>query len=127
MDWRLGDEATVGYHQVVVPLADRACLPCTAATPGLGEPEIGMLLGQVEGWKIDDQGHLRKSYGFKNFAEAVAFVNTIAPVAEEAGHHPDLTVRWGEVGVELWTHAIDGLSENDFVLAARIDRIAGRR
>ena len=86
-----------------------------------------MMLSQVEGWKIDDRGHLRKSYGFKNFVEAVDFVNAITPVAEEAGHHSDLTVRWGEVGVDLWTHATEGLSENDFVLAARIDRILGRR
>jgi 4a-hydroxytetrahydrobiopterin dehydratase len=92
----------------------------------LGEAETLAMRSQIEGWGIDDLGHLRKAFGFKNFVEAVEFVNAITAVAEEAGHHPDLTVRWGEVGVELWTHAIKGLSQNDFVLAARIDRISRR-
>lgn len=103
-------------------LADQSCVPCRGGTPPLTDSEIVPLLAQVEGWEVRD-GHLHKEFKFKNFVEAVAFVNAITPVAEVEGHHPDLRVTWGKVGVELWTHKIDGLTESDFVMAAKSDRV----
>jgi 4a-hydroxytetrahydrobiopterin dehydratase len=104
-------------------LADRKCEACTSDTPPLTGAEIAELMGQVEGWKIDDRGHLAKAFKVNDFVAAVRLVTAITPVAEEEGHHPDLHVGWGRLGVELWTHAIDGLSEADFVMAAKIDRV----
>ncbi|MDP9326481.1 MAG: 4a-hydroxytetrahydrobiopterin dehydratase [Candidatus Dormibacteraeota bacterium] len=107
-------------------LADQKCVACTAETPPLTGTEVAQLLSQVDGWQVNDAGHLTKDYKLKNFVAAVDLVNAITPVAEEEGHHPDLHVGWGRVGVELWTHAIDGLSEADFVMAAKIDRVSAQ-
>jgi 4a-hydroxytetrahydrobiopterin dehydratase len=106
-------------------LADQECVPCKGGTPPLSEEEYLPLLGQLRGWEVEGGKKLRKSFEFKNFVEAVDFVNRITPVAEAAGHHPDLQVAWGKVDVDLWTHKIDGLSSSDFVMAAKIDRVAG--
>lgn len=103
-------------------LSQKHCVPCEGGTPPLTAAEIEPLLDQLHGWKIED-GKLAKSYSFGNFVEAVDFVNAITPVAEAEGHHPDLYVRWGAVRVMLWTHAVNGLSENDFILAAKIDEL----
>jgi 4a-hydroxytetrahydrobiopterin dehydratase len=103
-------------------LADQNCVPCKGGTPPLTGAEISPLLAQVDGWEVRE-GHLQKAFKLKNFVEAVDFVNAISLVAEEEGHHPDLHVSWGRVGVELWTHKIDGLTESDFVMAAKIDRV----
>ncbi|MGB2939466.1 MAG: 4a-hydroxytetrahydrobiopterin dehydratase [Candidatus Dormiibacterota bacterium] len=105
-------------------LADKKCVACTAETPSLTGSEVNELLAQLDGWRLNDAGHLSKAFKLKNFVAAVDLVNAITPVAEEEGHHPDLQVGWGRVGVELWTHAINGLSEADFVMAAKIDRVA---
>jgi 4a-hydroxytetrahydrobiopterin dehydratase len=105
-------------------LADQKCIACSGDTPPLTDAEIAPLMAQVEGWEIDAEGHLRKAYTLKDFVAAVDLVNAITPVAEAEGHHPDLQVGWGKVGVELWTHAINGLSEGDFIMAAKIDRVA---
>ena len=104
-------------------LADKRCVPCEGGTPALTRGEIEPLAAQVETWKVEDGKRLTKAFKFKNFLEAVAFVNIITPVAEAEGHHPDLHVRWGEVRVILWTHAAGGLTENDFILAAKIDQL----
>lgn len=104
-------------------LADRTCVPCTGGTPPLTTEERAPLLAQLSGWAVEDDKKLVKAYKVRNFVQAVAFVNRLTPVAEEQGHHPDLYVRWGEVRVYLWTHAIDGLTESDFVMAAKIDRL----
>jgi 4a-hydroxytetrahydrobiopterin dehydratase len=104
-------------------LAERDCVPCKkGAKPLQGEALAGLL------WKLDDwtcvkQHHLTKEWKFKDFAQALAFVNKVGAVAEEQGHHPDLFLKWGLVRAEIYTHVIDGLSENDFVLAAKIDRL----
>jgi 4a-hydroxytetrahydrobiopterin dehydratase len=90
--------------------------------PPLTAAQIQPLLAQIEGWQVEENKKLIKSYKFKNFVQAVEFVNAIMPVAEAENHHPDLYVRWGEVRVYLWTHKIDGLTESDFVMAAKIDR-----
>lgn len=104
-------------------LADQTCVPCKGGTPPLRLEQIQPLLAQLEGWRVEDSKKLLKSYKFKNFVEAVRFVNALTPVAEDQGHHPDLYVRWGEVRAYLWTHSIDGLTESDFIMAAKLDRV----
>jgi 4a-hydroxytetrahydrobiopterin dehydratase len=104
--------------------ADQACVPCKGGTPPLTAEEYQPLLEQLTGWEVRLERRLWKSYRFKNFVEAVDFVNRVTPLAEAEGHHPDLHVSWGRVGVELWTHKIDGLSSSDFIMAAKIDRLA---
>lgn len=108
-------------------LADKKCVPCLGGTPPLTPAEIAPLLSQVEGWTVEANKKLQKSFRFKNFVQAVEFVNALTQVAEQEGHHPDLYVRWGEVRVYLWTHKIDGLTESDFVMAAKIDRVYASR
>ena len=103
-------------------LAEKHCVPCTGGTPPLTEAEIKPLLEELGDWSLRD-GHLHKVFAFPNFVEAVEFVDRLTPVAEAEGHHPDLQVSWGKVGVELWTHKISGLTESDFIMAAKIDRV----
>lgn len=92
--------------------------------PPATKEEAEMLLKRVKSWKLAENGkNLEKDFTFKNFAEALAFTNKVGAIAEEEGHHPDLRVGWGRVGISLTTHAINGLSENDFILAAKIDTI----
>ena len=104
-------------------LANKKCLPCHGGVPRLSQAEYEPLLKDLPGWKIEADKKLVKSYKFKDFAKPMALANKIAEVAEAENHHPDLIVRWGELRIELFTHAIDGLSENDFILAAKIDRL----
>jgi 4a-hydroxytetrahydrobiopterin dehydratase len=104
-------------------LADQKCVPCRDGTAPLTHDQIAPLLAQLEGWQIEDDKKLIKVFKLKNWLEAVDFVNRISPLAEAQGHHPDLYVRWGEVRVYLWTHKIDGLTESDFYMAAKIDRV----
>jgi len=104
-------------------LADQKCIPCRGGTPPLTHERVPPLLAQLDGWRVEDDKKLIKSFKVKNWIEAVDFVNRISPVAEAESHHPDLYVRWGEVRVYLWTHKIDGLTESDFYMAAKIDRV----
>ncbi len=104
-------------------LADRACVPCKGGIPPLTPEEIEPLLERVEGWNALDGHHLSKMYRFRNFVDALAFVNRVGDVAEEQFHHPDLYLSWGKVRVDIWTHKIDGLTESDFVFAAKCDRV----
>lgn len=104
-------------------LADQKCVACRGDTPPLTHEQIAPLLAQLEGWQVEDDKKLIKSFKLKNWLEAVDFVDRISPIAEAEAHHPDLYVRWGEVRVYLWTHKIDGLTESDFYLAAKIDRV----
>ena len=105
-------------------LASRDCVPCKGGVPPLTEDERAPLLAQLdEGWEVVDGHHLSRVYGFGNFREALAYVNAVGEVAEQHNHHPDLHLAWGRVGVEVWTHKIDGLHEADFVFAAKCDRI----
>ena len=101
-------------------LTSKKCVPCEAGTPPLKETEINEFLKEIPAWQLKD-GHLYKKFKFKNFVEAMKFVNKIAEVAESEGHHPDFSVHYSKVEIEIWTHAIKGLSENDFILAAKID------
>jgi 4a-hydroxytetrahydrobiopterin dehydratase len=104
-------------------LARRRCVPCEGGTPPLAEDEARRLLAALPGWSLEG-GHLVRSYRFKDFKAALAFANRVGAIAEEEGHHPDLLVAWGKVRIELWTHDIGGLSENDFILAAKIDALS---
>jgi 4a-hydroxytetrahydrobiopterin dehydratase len=110
---------------VDTPLSERHCVACKPGTPPLLSAEVDVLLGRLSGWTVEEAGghqQLTKKYRFKGFKPAVDFVNRIAPIAEAEGHHPDLLVSYGSVIVNLWTHAAGGLTENDFILAARIDK-----
>jgi 4a-hydroxytetrahydrobiopterin dehydratase len=113
-----------------VPLDQRHCVRCAPGTPALERAEIDPLLRQLDGWSVEVDGahkQLTKTYTFKGFMPGVALVDLIAPIAEAEGHHPDLLLVWGALTVQLWTHAAGGLTDNDFVLAALIDRdIAAR-
>ena len=104
-------------------LAERSCVPCRGGHPPLSAEEMAPLLSQVEGWNVVDNHHLEKTYTLPNFVEALQLVNRIGVIAERENHHPDLFLAWGKVGVKIWTHKIDGLTESDFVLAAKIDRL----
>ena len=104
-------------------LADQKCIPCRGGVPALTPEQIQPLMQQLNGWTLQDDKKLTKQYDFQNFVQAMEFANAITPVAEEEGHHPDLYVAWGKVVVYLWTHKIDGLTESDFYMAAKIDRV----
>ena len=101
-------------------LTQKKCVPCEAGTLPLEEAKVNELLKEIPTWQIKD-GHLYKKFKFKNFVEAMKFVNAIAEIAESEGHHPDFCVHYNRVEIELFTHAIKGLSENDFIVAAKID------
>lgn len=105
-------------------LADKSCVPCRGGVPPLSRQQFEPLLAQIAGWTVIEERKLTKSYRFADFSAAMKLANKIAELAESQGHHPDLLVRWGELRIELWTHKIDGLSESDFILAAKIDRAA---
>jgi 4a-hydroxytetrahydrobiopterin dehydratase len=103
-------------------LAEKQCVPCRGGTPPLRGAELENLNSQVTGWQVVKEHHLAKNYTFPDFKKALDFVNQVGAIAEQEGHHPDLYLAWGKVGVEIWTHKIGGLTESDFVLAAKIDR-----
>lgn len=104
-------------------LASRQCVPCRGGVPPLQQNEVDALLPKVEGWAVVDLHHLEKSYSFKNFREAQQFVTRVGDLAEEQGHHPDICFGWGNAQIRIWTHKIDGLTESDFILAAKIDQL----
>ncbi len=105
-------------------LAKKKCIPCEGDVKALSKKEAEELLKELNEWSlIDDARMLAKSFHLKDFVASINFVNKIAEIAEEEGHHPDLTISYSDVGVELSTHAINGLSENDFIMAAKIDQI----
>jgi len=104
-------------------LATKKCVPCRGGVPPLKSEQIQTLLRQVDGWEAVREHHITKNFAFPDFSGALAFVNQIGAVAEAEGHHPDLYLSWGKVGVQIWTHKIDGLTESDFILAAKIDQL----
>ena len=107
------------------PLAERKCVRCEPGTPQLEPPAVEALSAKVPGWqvtRVDDHPVLTRTYKFKGFMPGVDLVNRIAVIAEEEGHHPDVRLGWGYLTVELWTHAAGGLTENDFILAAKVDQ-----
>jgi len=104
-------------------LASKTCVPCKGGTLPLVGAALQPLLEQLDGWEVVREHHLRRELKFPDFAAALAFVNRVGEIAEQEGHHPDIYFTWGKARVEIWTHKIDGLTESDFVLAAKIDRI----
>jgi 4a-hydroxytetrahydrobiopterin dehydratase len=105
-------------------LGKKKCVPCEGGATTLPAGEANQLLSQLSGWQIEPgASELRKRYKFTSFMENIAFVNRVAQLAEAEGHHPDFCVRYTNLDVSLTTHAIGGLSENDFILAAKIDQI----
>ncbi len=105
-------------------LTDMKCIPCEGGVTPLSRTEAETLRAQTPEWKVAANAQsIARSFAFKNFAQALAFANKVGALAEDEGHHPELLVEWGRVTVTLTTHAIGGLSENDFILAAKIDAI----
>ena len=105
-------------------LAAKQCVPCKGGVPPLAGEAIENLLAQLgpNGWQVISGHHLEKSYTFADFASALAFVNRVGAVAEEQGHHPDIDLGWGKVRLTVWTHKIEGLTESDFIFAAKADK-----
>ena len=106
-------------------LAKKTCIPCKGGVPPLKGTKLDDLLKKLKNdWKIIKEHHLEKEYSFKNFKEALSFTIKVGELAENQGHHPDIFLSWGKVKLTIWTHKIDGLTESDFVLAAKISEVA---
>ncbi len=105
-------------------LTKSQCTPCQGGVKPLQGKAIEKLLKQLpDGWQVIDEHHLEKEYKFKNFIQALAFVNKVGKLAESQSHHPDIYLAWGRVKLTIWTHKVDGLHENDFILAAKIEEL----
>lgn len=104
-------------------LYTKKCIPCEGGVPPLSQDKVRIFLREIEEWELNKEGHLEKTFTFSNFKKTMAFANKVADIAEEQGHHPDLHIKWGSCSVEIWTHKIEGLTESDFILAAKIDYI----
>ncbi len=103
----------------------QACLPCKGGVEPLRGQGIVSLQAQINpAWQIRDEHHLEREFKFKNFAQALEFTNKVGVLAEQQGHHPEITLTWGKVSIKIWTHKINGLHPNDFILAAKIDILA---
>jgi len=105
-------------------LADKTCVPCRGGVPPLTAEQIKPLASQVNQWSVVDNHHIEKEFRFSDFKAALDFVNRVGSIAEDQGHHPDIFLAWGKAQVKIWTHKIDGLTESDFILAAKIDKAA---
>jgi 4a-hydroxytetrahydrobiopterin dehydratase len=104
-------------------LADKKCVPCKGGVPPIKGRELQGLLNVVPQWKAVNEHHLTREFKFPDFQQALDFVNRVGALAEEQGHHPDIMLAWGKAEITLWTHKIDGLTESDFIMAAKIDRL----
>ena len=108
-----------------VDLKNLKCAPCSGKTPKLKPEEISNYLSQLDGWSVnDEQEMIFKKFKFKNFKKALEFINLVGNIAEKESHHPDIIFGWGYAIIKIYTHAINGLSENDFILASKIDQIS---
>ena len=105
-------------------LADKKCVPCRGGVPPLKGEELKKLHSNIPGWEVVTEHHLHREFHFPDFKQALDFVNRVGAIAEQEGHHPDILLAWGKVGITSWTHTVDGLTESDFILAAKIDRLA---
>ena len=104
-------------------LASKTCVPCRGGTPPLQGEELHHYSHQLPNWQVIDGHHITRRFTFPDFQKALDFVNRVGAVAEEQGHHPDILLTWGKVEITLWTHAANGLTESDFIMAAKIDQI----
>jgi 4a-hydroxytetrahydrobiopterin dehydratase len=107
----------------MVSLTEKVCVPCRGDVPPLKGEALEALKKELPGWDVVNDHHLHKLFKFADFKQALFFVNRVGAIAEEEGHHPDLLLAWGKVEVTTYTHKIDGLTESDFILAAKIDRV----
>jgi len=108
-------------------LAANHCVPCRGNVPPLKGTALEDLMRRIDaGWRMVDEHHLERRFKFKNFREALDFTNRVGELAEEEGHHPDIGLGWGRVDLKIWTHTIDGLTESDFILVAKIDRLSNQ-
>ncbi len=107
-------------QEIMTDLTKKKCVSCEGGIPKLSPTEAEGLLREIPGWSLEAE-KIRRLFKFKNFVQAIDFINKMAQVAEAEGHHPDFSVHYREVDVTIWTHAIGGLSENDFILAAKIN------
>ena len=120
----VSDKSELGMNKT---LAAQPCIPCSGAMPPATAETVAQLHQQLADWsliEVNDVSQLQKQYHFKNFRQALAFTNAVGVAAEAAGHHPALLTEWGKVSVTWWTHAVKGLHQNDFVMAAKTDEIA---
>jgi 4a-hydroxytetrahydrobiopterin dehydratase len=104
-------------------LASKTCVPCKGGTPPLKGEDLERLRRQVPEWEVVEKHHLRRRFRFKNFRESLSFVTRVGELAEEQGHHPDIGFGWGYADISVWTHKIDGLTESDFIFAAKVDAL----
>ena len=104
-------------------LASKTCVPCRGGVPPLKGEELTKLAKQLSGWNVIDEHHIEKTFTFSDFRKALEFTNRVGELAEQQGHHPDIFLAWGKVGIKTWTHKIDGLTESDFILAAKCDKL----
>ena len=105
-------------------LSEKTCVPCRGGMPPLTAEQIKPLSAEVEHWHVISGHHIEREFKFPDFKSALNFTNKVGAIAEEQGHHPDIYLAWGKVAVKVWTHKIDGLTESDFILAAKIDKAA---
>ncbi len=115
------------FLTTMTDLASKTCVPCRGGVPALKGKELTDLSKQVPGWEVVKEHHLTRSYEFPDFKSALDYVDLLGAIAEEQGHHPDIFLAWGKVGVTTWTHKIDGLTESDFILAAKAERLYQKR
>jgi 4a-hydroxytetrahydrobiopterin dehydratase len=126
---RVKGTGTRKYHSgeeenMTTLLAKKKCVPCEKGTPPLKGKKLTKLYNQLSnGWLVLDDHHLEKNFKFKNFRQALDFTNQVGKLADTEGHHPDIYLAWGKVHLKVWTHKIDGLSENDFIFAAKVDHL----
>lgn len=104
-------------------LASKTCVPCRGGVPPLAGKELENLAKEVPQWKVVNGHHITREFKFPDFKQALTFVNKVGDIAEGQGHHPDIFLTWGKAEVTTWTHKIDGLTESDFILAAKIDKL----
>ncbi len=105
-------------------LAEQECVPCKGGVPPLSGVELDRLAKELGGgWQVVNGHHLEKEYPFKDFRQALAFTNKVGDLAESQGHHPDIYLAWGKVKLTIWTHKVNGLTQSDFVLAAKADQL----
>jgi 4a-hydroxytetrahydrobiopterin dehydratase len=102
-------------------LADKTCIPCRGDMPALKGDALHSFSHQLPNWEVVDEHHITRTFQFPDFRQALDFVNRVGEVAEEQGHHPDILLGWGKATITLWTHAVNGLTESDFIMAAKID------
>lgn len=104
-------------------LASKTCVPCRGGVPPLKGAELDRYRSQLPSWNVINEHHLEKTFKFPNFKTALAFTNQVGNLAEQQGHHPDILLAWGKVTVTVWTHKINGLTESDFIFAAKVDQV----